>query len=121
VCPLFDPIYDYSYSIFWKIKGGPAHRAGRVGPARSLPSVDALEVKLVAARQGPSRPVEALETDRTLGCVFPMHVTPGLSRPRGIPTPGPRCYEPGAPFHKIYILLCFARLAAPEPNPAQVT
>jgi hypothetical protein len=53
VRPLFDSIYNYSYSIFWKIKRGPAHWAGRVGPARTLPTVDALEVKLVAARQGP--------------------------------------------------------------------
>jgi hypothetical protein len=53
VRPLFDSIYNYSYSIFWKIKGGPAHWAGRVGPARPLPTVDALEMKLMAARQGP--------------------------------------------------------------------
>lgn len=60
VCPFCDPVNNYTYSIFWKIKGSAAHRTSRVTPARALPTVYALEMKLVATRQGPGRTGEGL-------------------------------------------------------------
>ena len=60
VCPFCDPVNNYTYSIFWKIKRCAAHWARGIAPARPFPTVDALEMELVATRQGPGRTSERL-------------------------------------------------------------
>jgi hypothetical protein len=57
---LCDPVYNNTYSIFWKIERSAAHWTGGVAPARPLPTINTLEMKLVSTRQGPGRTGEGL-------------------------------------------------------------